>query len=243
MRRTRRPPRCGADQLAARLPLVVLGTVALPAHQQLAPCAGSALRQHAFHFVARRRRSCPSPLPAAACSRCGRVGNSARPSRYSLRREMLKVGCSAPSSGGSSERHCVVVDAADDVEGADVPRGELVRAAAQLQSVRRQQHLVAWLAASSRRRCRSASRFCLACAISALLRARSSACFMRSARWPAAGTVAGRASSSTQSMGSRASVPYTSVNGAAPVDACCLLLKASSSAGRYSSQSSPMALT
>ena len=43
---------CGADQLAARLPLIVLGTVALPAHQQLATSCGSALREHAFHFVA-----------------------------------------------------------------------------------------------------------------------------------------------------------------------------------------------
>src|SRR6476661_4501564 len=45
--------RCGAHQLTARLPLVVLRAVALPAHQHLTSNAAASLGQHALDLILR----------------------------------------------------------------------------------------------------------------------------------------------------------------------------------------------
>ena len=74
------------------------------------PSSGSAARGERRCRVARartpprtrRRRWYLRSTAGGWWNRCGRSGKAALPSRYSLRREMLKVECSAPSSGGRS---------------------------------------------------------------------------------------------------------------------------------------------
>ena len=159
------------------------------------------------------------------CSRCGRVGEARAAVAVQLEARDVEGRVQRAQQRRQLERHRVVVHAADDLERADVAAGQLVRAAAQLQALGGQQHLVARLEQQQaavpvgQPLLPAPARAPPCCA-----RGRAPSSCAR-ARSPAAGTVAGRASSSAQSIGRRASVPYTSVKGAAPVDACCLLLK------------------